>query len=236
MTLFINIIEKLKPYFTLRSEKEDVWSGYLCEDTKYVNGGVYVHSETPIYHKQKYGSDVWNGGGDSEVTCTLLVDGDNVVNNQLKIMEVLLDNQQINVRYSIIENGVTLTFNDEVDGLIQVSIPSLNERQHHYQGLIFKRRVKKQSLQLSGQFNRTETSLSFHLELTNPCNGQMIRCTTLYRNGTTNKKKDVILSNGQTNVNITMDKGTQDVGLRIELRPILKDEIMYMGKSISLYW
>ena len=74
------------------------------------------------------------------------------------------------------------------------------------------------------------------MELTNPCNGQMIRCTTLYRNGTTNKKKDVILSNGQTNVDITMDKGTQDVGLRIELRPILKDEIMYMGKSISLYW
>ena len=195
-----------------------------------------MESNWNSYHKQKYKSDVWKGGGDTEVSCTLLVDGDNVVQNQLKLMEVTIDDNPINVRYYLIEDGVEIVFTDEIEGLVKVNIPSLNERYNHYQGLSFSRGVKKQTMVLSGQFIRTDTSLSFHLELTNPCKGQMIRCNTLYRNGTTNKKKDVILNNGQTSVDISMDKGLQDVGLKIELRPILKDNTMYMGKSISLYW
>ena len=65
--------------------------------------------------------------------------------------------------------------------------------------------------------------------------GQEVKFFTYYRDGTVHFSQSKILTAGQTVVSVTgLSIGNQDVGVRIDLKPIKKDGVYYMGKSIKV--
>jgi hypothetical protein len=129
-------------------------------------------------------------------------------------------------------------FNFQIEGDLNVLIPPINERENHYQGFVFSRKVKNQTLKFAaGEFIKTETTLKFSVDIINPCSGQEVKAVTLYRNGNTNKVKTEVLSDNQTRVNFNMSIGKQDVGLKVELVPkTVGASVTYTGSMVQLSW
>ena len=67
MVNLVDLKNELKKIFTLRSDKDTGWSGYLQEDTEYVNGSVYIYNEAPTYITQKLSSVNFLGYDDNNV-------------------------------------------------------------------------------------------------------------------------------------------------------------------------
>lgn len=237
MTFVANIPNKLKDYFTLRTIKESVWLDYLCSETGYVNGGVYFHYDMPVYNPQKVDSDVFDVDSTEALTSlTLLIHGTNLSKSQLDKRVITLDGNELSSSYRIITGGTSLFFDTAVDGYLKVIIPPVNERENHYQGIVFSRLVKKQSMTFAGTFTKTDNTLTFSVDIVNPHVGQEVKAVTLYRNGNTNKVKTEVLTENQTRVNFNMSKGNQDVGLRVELVPKTIDGATYTGAMTEISW
>ena len=54
MSVLTNIVEDLKPYFTLKYERNSKWLEYLKNgELSYVNGSVYLNENAPVYYVQE---------------------------------------------------------------------------------------------------------------------------------------------------------------------------------------
>lgn len=246
MTLFIDLKEKIKKFFVLKSEKvtdkDTIWGDYIRSQTSYVNGAVYIHESPPSVHKQEFSFATLNVNQENEIVCVIGAKGTSFTVNQLRRAVVLVDGTLCTVKSVSATNDVaTLIFdNVSVSGNLKVQIPSYNDVGNVYSGLVFQRQIVAQSMTFT-PISISSNSISFSVTISNPCPLQQVKASTVYRTGQTNYTKVISLPPQQSlgnphTVTFTMSRGSQDVGVFVELVPYTVGDTTYCGCGIKQLW
>ena len=245
MTLFIDLKEKIKKFFVLKSEKvtdkNTIWGDYIRSQTSYVNGAVYIHESPPTVHKQEFSFATFNVNQNNEIVCVIGAKGKKFAVNQLRRTVVLVDDTVCAVKSVSATNDVaTLIFdNVSVSGNLKVQIPSYNDIGNVYSGLIFQRQIVAQSMTFTPI--SISNSVSFSVTISHPYPLQQVKASTIYRTGQTNYTKVISLPEQQSlgnpyTVTFTIPRGSQDVGVFVELVPYTVSNITYGGCGIKQLW
>lgn len=237
MTLFINVKNKLKKYFTLRDEKDAVWFNYLKSEVDYVNGEVHIHHTASVYHPQQTPKTVsYSLGGTNETFCELRVANDSFHEDQITQATAYLGNSLISVHNKSVDNGIAVGFDNTYEGLLKIKVPPVNVGNDIYTGLEYQEQIRSQGLTLTN-YNVSNDKVSVTVETQGSFANQQVRCATLYRNGKIDNSKTVTLQNNQSTVSINdVPIGSTDKGFMVELLPFKKNNIIYTGKKITQNW
>ncbi len=246
MTNLLNVPTKLKEFFTLRTDKDNVWLSYLYSETKYVNGSVYIHALAPEYHNQKLDSVVVSHD-DNSIIFFIYTTGEEFIESQFEDMEVMMGGEFKDFSYVVIENEdynelkVTMDKEDVDDGVLRINIPPYNTREDLYEGVVVSREIINQDVIFKGtpnvytENNKTYLGISYYV--INPLVNQQFKISSYDRNKYVLDSKTVQLTSGSGNTNgvslVLELKKSNYVYWNVELLPMCKNNKCYTGKYIE---
>lgn len=236
MTLLANVKERLSRFFTLRTEKDKVWLKYLKDEIDYVNGGVYLHTRTPVYHKQKVSGGGFTVETTTEANCYIILEQGAVTTGQANSSYATLNGNKLSIN-PYVKNGVyNVRFDNESQGSLKIFVPPYNTATDNYQGFEYEEEIRKQSMELISLTSEDNNSkLNMTVNVGNGMPDQEVRFFTFYRDGTVHFAESKFLTSGQTSVSVTgLNVGNQDDGVRIDLKPIKKYGAFFLGRQILI--
>ena len=249
----IDLISKLTDnnLFTLTTDKIDKWFEWLENETNYINGNVYLNTNKPVFHKQKYKQLIFDNAPTNKVECQVIITGDNFVQDQISQVQSDgttgmvytenitggLSNLTSTVTLLTGTKGLSVKFANTSNSTYTLRIPPYIKYENNnpiptdvYTGCIVTFTTKKQTLTLSN-WSKNGNNISFHLTVGTPVENQSVIVENIDRNNNINATESSSLVNGACDFSFSIADDVEK--LRILLKPIKKDNIWYLGKELT---
>lgn len=240
MVNLVHLKNELKKIFTLRSDKDTVWSNYLKEDTEYVNGSLYIYNEAPNYFSQKLSSVNFLGYDNDNVD--LIVYSNNTIHEYQVKQSTVTASNGVNIEVSNKEffddklDKVSLRIPYSVNGKIRVDVPSLNFEREEYSGIAFNLTVINQNNTNITNYNQTNNTVSLRVNVPVKHENQTITLQTFYRNKDVDATVRTTIGNA-TYKNMSITRNSSDVGVRVIVNPYTFDnKNFYTGYWTEIYF